>query len=128
MQEELARLQSNNCNLSETVSSLRAQIAILQRENTQLKRSSTGNIDWDSFDMSGMNTEALLSETNMAPGLKTELSNDSGIFDVRSANKSPDGTQLSANEASTTSKGQQRGAAMIAEAIADAAAALKSPR
>jgi FtsZ-binding cell division protein ZapB len=124
LQDELGRLQSNNSSLSETVSTLRAQIALLQRENAQLKRNSTGIPDWDNFDMSAMDPESL-SETQ----LKTELSNDSGVFDVSSSARQASQSQPDSKDAApTTKEGQQAGAAMIAEAIRDAATGLEPMR
>jgi FtsZ-binding cell division protein ZapB len=128
LQDELGRLQSNNNSLSETVSTLRAQIALLQRENAQLKRNSTGNPDWDNFDMSAMDPESL-NETLSTAHLKTELSNDSGVFDMSSPGRQASQSQPdSKNAASTTKAGQQAGAAMVAKAIMDAATGLKPMR
>lgn len=128
LQEELGRLQSNNSTLSETISTLRAQIEILQRENTQLKRKSIGNLDWDNFNMSGMDPESL-SETLRAPELKTELSNDSGVFDVSSTSRQASQPQCDAKDAALSARaGQQPGAALIAEAIMDAVTGVEPRR
>lgn len=129
MQEELARLQTNNSNLSETVSNLRAQIAVLERENVQLKRNSRGSIDWDSFDMSTMDSD-ILDQTYTPPDLKTELSNDSGVFDVSSSKKQSDATVIDADadEAAANNRERRSNAAMIVKAITDAAANLQPPR
>jgi predicted nuclease with TOPRIM domain len=125
LQDELVRLQSDNSTLSETVSTLRAQIVLLQRENAQLERNSTGNLDCDNFDMSAMDPESL-NETLLTAQLKPELSNDSGIFDVSSSARQASQSQLdSKGVAPTTRGGQQAAAAMIAEAIMDAATGLK---
>lgn len=128
LKEELVRLQFNNDGLFETISNLQAQIALLQRENAQLRRNGTSNIDWDNFDMSAMDAE-ILNQPLAPPELKTEPDNDSGVFDLSSTNKQLDAAATELDEtAGASSRGQRASAAMIAEAIADAAATLHPGR
>lgn len=86
LQAELTALQSNNATLSSTVNTLRARIAMLQQENTQLKRNSIGSIDteWANFDLADSRHP-----TPVPAPLTKEVSHDSGVHDVEDTSSRP---------------------------------------